>query len=222
MPGGERHAERVEEVPAAHRQHRAHQHVAQRGAAAERPRGAGEEQRAGDGPAEQVDQQQVEHQDGDQLADGHPVGRDRQVDVLALLGLRDVAARGRHGQQDGEHDHARADQVGEEPRTDGVAEADGEAARVDDRVDPDRAERGREHVLRLVDGLLAGGSGGSVLAGRLGRLAHISPSSSRVPDTRWSCSSMNVAKSSPVLKSSVQPLSSSTACHSGVSCMVWR
>ena len=37
-----------------------------------------------------------------------------------------------------EHDHAGADEVGEHPRADRVAEADVEAARVDDRVDADQ------------------------------------------------------------------------------------
>ena len=76
MPGGQRYVEAdVEEVPAAHRQHGAHDQVAQQGAAAQRPGAAGEEQRTGDRPAEEVHEQQVEHQDADQLADGDPVGR---------------------------------------------------------------------------------------------------------------------------------------------------
>ena len=53
MPGRQRYAEAdVEEVPAADRQDGADQHVADQGPAAQRPGGAGEEERAGDRPAE--------------------------------------------------------------------------------------------------------------------------------------------------------------------------
>ena len=68
----------------------------------EGPGGADEEKRAAHRPAEERDRQGGEQQDADELEDGHPVGRVAQVDVLAALALRYVAAEGGDDEQQAE------------------------------------------------------------------------------------------------------------------------
>ena len=115
------------------------------------PGAAGEQQRAGDRPAEQVDQRDVEHDDADQLADRDQSAGVVEVDVLALLGLGTSPRAVATASSDRQDDQPAADDVGEDRRTDRVGEADVERRRVVDDVGADDGERGREPVLRLVD-----------------------------------------------------------------------
>ena len=105
-------------------EHEADDDVTHERAAPEGPRRSDEQQRPAHGPAEERDRQDGEEQHADQLEDGRPVGGVAQVDVLAALGLGHVAAQGGDHQQDAEQHGDGADDVGEDPRTDRVAEAD--------------------------------------------------------------------------------------------------
>ncbi len=185
--------------------------VTQQRLAAERPRAAGEQQRTGDGPAEDVDEHQVEHQDAEQLGDRDPVGRCRQVDVLALLGLRDVASSGRHGQQ---RRPARSSRC---RRRTGRS-----AGRPDHRSR--RSGRGRRSACRCRPAPSTAASAYCALSTVpvLPDVTHSSPRSLSVPETRSSCSSRKSSKSLPVLKSSVQPYLSSCFFHASLSCISSR
>ena len=96
IAGGQRDAEAdVEEVPAAHGQHRARR--ARRAQACGCPAPTREPANSTAPVIAQPSRftsSDVEHHDADQLADGDPVGRLRQVDVLAGLGLGHVATEG--------------------------------------------------------------------------------------------------------------------------------
>src|SRR6476659_8477948 len=191
--GGERDAEpHVEAVEGGQRQGQRDRRVADQVPAAERPRGAPEQQGAGDHPAEQVDEQDVGQEGADEREHDPPLGRGGEVDVLTLLGLAVAAPQhvdgqgGRaHEQQPGHPDH---------PEQEG---------------DPQLGAAGQPAPSTL--GTDGGGHGGQA-----------SPSSPRVSATRLSCSLMKAPNSSPVANASAQLLTFSASFHSWVSCIFWK
>ena len=77
--------------------------------AAEREGRPPEEDRAGEGPAERLDEQRVRDERGREHADGAPVGAAAELDVLAALGLATAAAAHVDGEEDADDDQQAAD-----------------------------------------------------------------------------------------------------------------
>ena len=153
------------------------------------------------------------------LSDRGPVGGVAQVDVLAALGLGHVAAQGGDHQQDAEQHGDGADDVGEEPRTDRVAEADAQRRGVSEGVGADDdQQRGEAELGEITVGCLCGDPGVAG-GGGVGDVLTAGPA----PRGWWRrarpAPGGTSSNSSPVLNSSIQPLSSRACCHSGVSCI---
>src|SRR5258705_6012447 len=199
----------VEGVEADQRQHGADGDVADVVPAAQDRCRTGKQQRAGDRPAERLDEQDHRNEQADEHPDRAPVARAVRVDVLARIRLADRSAGDRDRKDDRQPDENDADGQREEPRPDRVhlGETAMEGERVVDQESADRDEHDADEVLRLVDGCR-----GLVLL-RLFGGGHISPNSVSVDETRLSWSFRNCSNCAPVMNASVQPFFTSASFH---------
>src|SRR4029453_470013 len=93
----------VEAVERQDREDHGNQAISNVFSAAQCPDAAPEEQCSRNYPAYGVDQQDVQEEGAEQREHGLPVGRMRQVNILAFLGLALPAARNVHGKEYGAH-----------------------------------------------------------------------------------------------------------------------
>src|SRR6478672_10465189 len=205
----------VERIEAADREHRPDHDVADVVPATQNGGCAREQQCAGDGPSQRLNQQDGSDEHSDEQAYGAPVGRSVGVDILAGVGLADRSARDRDRKDDGQHDKDDSDGQREESRTDRIhlGEAGVEGDRVVDEERSDRDEHRTNDVLRLVNGF------GDLVRLRLFGGGHSSPSSVRVDETRLSWSFRNCSNCAPVTNASVQPFFTNASFHCGVPCI---
>ena len=111
-----------------------------------------EQQRTADHPAERLDEEGVEQERGGEQADGLPVGRVAELDVLAGLLLADPAARDVEGVQGRHHEEGGADDEGQRLRADRVVAArrGTDPGGVPDDDQPDQGQGRAQAVLRAV------------------------------------------------------------------------